>query len=73
MCNLMSKYDKLWKYVDKNCVDDLTLSFTDIEKIVGIKLDHSFLNNKKELFEYGCAVKKISMKQETVLFVREKK
>lgn len=44
------------------------LTFEEIQDIVGIPLDHSFLNYKKELTEYGYQVGKISMKEKTVIF-----
>jgi len=35
---------------------------------LGFSADHSFLDSKKELTAYGYAVKKISIKNETVIF-----
>ena len=66
----MSKYDALWAYV-KGCEGDaLRLTFQQIEAISGAPLDHSFLNYKKELTQYGWRVGKIRMKEQTVLFER---
>ena len=39
-------------------------------KIAGIPIDHSFLNFKKELLNYGFKVGKISLKNKTVAFER---
>ena len=64
----MSKYKALWETVSKSDNALLKLSFEEIEKIAGIPLDHSFLQYKKELTEYGWQVKKISMKEKTVVF-----
>ena len=64
----MSKYDSLWEYVQKNGSQSFKLTFEEIQDIVGIPLDHSFLNYKKELTEYGYQVGKISMKEKTVIF-----
>ncbi len=64
----MSKYSPLWNYVLKNAKKTLTLSFSEIESILGMPIDHSFLKYKKELTEYGYRVSKISIKQQTVLF-----
>jgi hypothetical protein len=64
----MSKYDKLWEYVRKTGIQSLKLSFDEINDIAGIGLDHSFLNYKKELLQYGYQVEKISLKEKTVLF-----
>lgn len=66
----MSKYDKLWGYVETQEGDELTLTFDDIDAIAGVPLDHSFLNYKKELLPHGWEVGKISMKQQTVRFKR---
>ena len=44
----------------------------EIEKIVGLPLDHSFLKYKKELLDYGYEVGKISMKTQTVNFIKRK-
>lgn len=64
----MSKFDELWKYVGASGVDELKLTYGEIEKIAGVPIDHSFLKFKKELLEYGYEVGKISMKEQTVLF-----
>lgn len=39
-----------------------------MKDIAGIAIDHSFLNYKKELLQYGCQVGKISLKEQTVIF-----
>ena len=66
----MSKYEKLWEYIISENKDSLKLSYNQIEEIAGLALDHSFLKYKKELLEYGFEVKKISMKEESVLFIK---
>ena len=45
----MSKYNALWKYVQKNGSQSFKLTFEEIQEIAGIPIDHSFLNYKKEL------------------------
>lgn len=69
----MSKYDLLWQYVQESGSGTLKLTFAEIEKILGIPIDHSFLTYKKELTEYGYQVGKISMKERTVVFVKTQK
>ncbi len=64
----MSKYNSLWEYIGKCGEREITLNYEEIEKICGVPIDHSFLTYKKELSGYGYAVKKISMKDKTVLF-----
>ena len=64
----MSKYDALWAQVQKSGETTLKLSFEEIRDILGIEIDHSFLNFKKELAAYGYQVGKISLKEKTVLF-----
>ena len=66
----MSKYDALWAYVQKDGSQTLKLTFAQIQEIAGIPIDHSFLNYKKELTDYGYQVGKISMKEQTVIFKR---
>ena len=56
------------EYVQKKGSQSFKLTFEEIQDIVGIPLDHSFLNYKKELTEYGYQVGKISMKEKTVIF-----
>lgn len=68
----MSKYDPLWKWINKNKTDDFKLTYAEIENIAGVSIDHSFLTFKKELLEYGFKVGKISMKGQTVDFERIK-
>ncbi len=64
----MSKYNSLWKWIQKNGDDRFSLTFSEIEKIAGLPIDHSFLTYKTELTEYGFKVGKISMKEQKVMF-----
>ena len=64
----MSKFNILWEYVQNTQMPSLTLTFEQIQCILGFPIDHSFLNNKKELITYGYEVTKISMKQKMVVF-----
>lgn len=64
----MSKFDPLWKYVRDNGSRSFKLTFDEIQNIAGTPIDHSFLNYKKELIDYGYEVGKISMKEQTVCF-----
>lgn len=64
----MSKYEKLWKYIKK--IKPCKLSFLEIEKIIGLPMDHSFLTYKKELEDYGFKIGKISMKEKIVNIVK---
>ena len=67
----MSKYDALWKYVSEEGKNSLKLSYAEIENVAGVPIDHSFLTYKKELIEYGYRVGKISIKEQTVEFIKE--
>lgn len=64
----MSKYDPLWEYVQSRQEPSFRLTFEDIQNILGVPIDHSFLKYKKELADYGYEVGKISMKEQTVIF-----
>ena len=64
----MNKYESLWKWIQENGTDSFKLTFDEIEKIAGLPIDHSFLNSKKELLNYGFKVGKISLKGKTVDF-----
>ena len=64
----MSKYSSLWEYVQRNGSQSFKLTFDEIKDIAGILIDHSFLNYKNELMEYGYQVGKISLKEQTVVF-----
>lgn len=66
----MSKYAALWEAVRQSGQSALTLRFDEIAKILGFPIDHSFLNAKKELAAYGYCVGRISLKEQTVVFVR---
>ncbi len=68
----MSKYLKLWERVAAENREELLLSFEEIEKLLGFPIDHSFLSFKKELLPLGFEVKKISMKEKTVRFIKRK-
>lgn len=64
----MSKYNALWEFVKQTGSESFKLTFDEIETITGLPMDHSFLNYKKELGEYGYEAGKISMKERTVAF-----
>lgn len=66
----MRKYDPLWRAVSGDARPVFLLTFTEIEEILGFPIDHSFLQYKKELQEYGMQVGKISLKEKTVCFQR---
>lgn len=64
----MSKYNALWEYVRNTDEQTLALTFDEIQNIIKIPIDHSFLKYKKELNKYGHRVEKISVKEQTVSF-----
>ncbi len=66
--NIVSKYTALWEYVQKSGSDFLQLTFEQIQNIINIPIDHSFLKYKKELIQYGYQVNKISMNKKIVTF-----
>jgi len=67
----MSKYSVLWEYVKSDGRQAFIMTFDEIAAVTGFDIDHSFLTFKKELTEYGYAVKKISMKNKTVEFEKK--
>ena len=67
----MSKYEPLWRRVKENGTEIFTLTYAEIENILGFPIDHSFLTYKKELSEYGFEVGRISIKNQTVSFVKK--
>ena len=64
----MSKYDPLWNYLKKNNEKNYKLTYDEIKNILGFEIDHSFLEYKKELENYGYVVVKINMKNKMVEF-----
>ena len=69
----MSKYDKLWQYVQSIPQKEIQITFEKAEEILGFPINHSFLNYKKEAENFGCSVKKISLKNRCILFTRKDK
>jgi hypothetical protein len=66
----MSKYEQLWNYVGAQTAASFRLTFDEIRQIAGLEIDHSFLNYKKELTAFGYQVGKISLKAQTVEFLK---
>lgn len=66
----MSKYKPLWEFLSTQSDTRITLTFAQIAKITGFPFDHAFLTFKKELPEYGWQFEKLSLKNQTVSFVR---
>ena len=64
----MSKYEQLWQCFKNKDETNVDMSFDEIKGILGFAIDHSFLNCKKELEEYGYKVKKIYLKEKRVVF-----
>lgn len=64
----MSKYKALWEHVANLGTYPLILSFDEIYNILGFSIDHSFLTYKKESAGYGFTVKKVSLKEKSVIF-----
>ncbi len=69
----MSKYQALWQYIKETNKDNLTLSFSEINNILGFTLDHSFLKFKKELLDYGYQIEHISLKEKQIVITKLKK
>ena len=72
----MSKYEKLWNYIastfSREEVYEFELTFKQIKEILSFDIDHSFLRYKKELIDFGYEVKKISMKEQKIIFKKSK-
>ncbi len=68
----MSKYDPLWQHFRGLNKPVVELSFDKIQDILGFPIDHSFLNYKKELQQYGYRVGKIHLKEKRVVFEKVK-
>lgn len=66
----MGKYQALWEWIRENGTDRFSLTFDQVEEIAGVPMDHSFLNEKKNLLPLGYQVEKISLKGKTVVFRR---
>ena len=66
----MHSYQPLWEWLARRNEETVTLTFSEIAGIAGVPMNHSFLNEKKELTAYGWRVDKISLKAETVTFVK---
>lgn len=64
----MSKYEPLFRYLSKSDEAVVSLTFSEIEKITGFEIDHSFLTYKKESEKFGVKVGKISLKEKRVTF-----
>ena len=68
----MSKFEPLWHNISMRDSSDFTMTFEEIQEVLGFPIDHSFLNAKKELIAYGYQVGHISLKGKTVSFERVK-
>lgn len=58
----------MWEYIQKNGSLSFQLTLEEIQMILEVPIDHSFLKYKKELIKYGYQVGKISLKEQTVTF-----
>ena len=67
----MRKYDALWAYIQGLNEEKPILRFADVEKNCRYTVGSFFFDVQKELAQYGYAVGKISMKSQTVLFIKK--
>ena len=63
----MSKYEPLGNYVMQHEPGQFSLTFDEIENVLGFQIDHSFLKYKKELRSCGYEAARISTKAHTML------
>ena len=68
----MSKYEPLWNYVMQHEPGQFSLTFDEIENVLGFQIDHSFLKYPKKLAERGAEVLRISLKNKRVHFMLPK-
>ena len=68
----MSKYEPLWNYVMQHEQGQFSLTFDEIDNVLGFQSDHAFLTYQKHLADRGAAVLRISLKNTTVLFMLPK-
>ena len=66
----MSKYDPLWEHIRESDLKSASLSFSEIEEILDFEIDHSFLNYKKELLDYGFEITKVSLTERIVYYTK---
>lgn len=64
----MSKYEPLWRHLEKDGRPTLMMTFDEISCVLEFPIDHSFLNAKKEAVDFGYRVGKISLKEKHVSF-----
>ena len=64
----MHAYQPLWEWLERWNEETVTMTFSEIARIAVVPMNHSFLNEKKELTAYGWRVGKISLKAKTVTF-----
>lgn len=62
----MSKYNQLWKHIADSGQDQLMIPFSEVERVTGVPLDHSFLQYKKELLDYSYQVDHIYLKKQQI-------
>lgn len=55
-------------FVQKEGKPQIKLSFDEMREILRMEIDHSYLNYKKELTQFGYQVGKISLKEKTIVF-----
>ncbi|MBO6303123.1 MAG: hypothetical protein J6N15_11875 [Ruminiclostridium sp.] len=66
----MSKYRKLWYYLEDNCLGTETLSFSDIYMICGGEVNSEFMDCRRECEDFGFSIQRIDMNRRTVTFAR---
>ena len=54
----MSKYDKMWRYVQCIPQKEIQITFERAEEILGFPINHSFLNYKKRSGKFRMVGKK---------------
>ena len=66
----MKSYKKLLNYLEDSCLGTEVLTFDEIYRICGERVDTDFIDSKSTFERYGFSIKKINTGNRTVLFSR---
>lgn len=67
----MATYRTLVNYLERTCLSTEKLTFDEVYRISGSRVDSEFIDNKRYFEFEGFTVVKIDLKNKTVTFARK--
>lgn len=66
----MANFKQLIYYLNDSCLSTKTLSFDEISRLTGVRVDQTFFDNRRIFEREGFSIMKVDVGKRTVTFAR---